>query len=195
MGLLTLYPVSHTLCSKMVFSASFSRKSLEWDLHGPTASSLTCKWATQIHLFWGRCLSQGCYPQHDEVEISSLTYVCELQTGGNLLSPSCQHVRGAELLAQGVSSLTHPFSSLSALFWKWSNTLALYNLSTLYHFSTSHPRLWAQKQGISVSPSPPLFQDLPHPFPLIQPIARIAVWSELCAPCQKFLPKMKKKTQ
>lgn len=119
--------------------------------------------------------------------------MCELQTGGNLLSLSCQHVRGAELLAQGVSSLTQPFSSLSALFWKWPNTLALYNLSTLYHFSTSHPRLWAQKQGISVSPSPPLFQDLPHPFPLIQPTARIAVWSELCAPCQKFLPKMKKK--
>lgn len=113
--------------------------------------------------------------------------------GGNLPSPSCQHVKGAELLAQGVRSLTHPFSSLSALCWKWSSTLALYNLSTLYHFSTSHARLWAQKQGISASPSPSLFQDLPHPFPLIQPIARIAIWSQLCAPCQKSLPKMEKK--
>lgn len=118
--------------------------------------------------------------------------MCELQTEGNLLSPSCQDVRGAELLAQGASSLTHPFSSPSALFWKWSNTLDLYNLSTLYHFSTPHPRLWAQKQDIAVCLSFSLFQDLPHPFPLIQPIARTTIWSQVCAPRQKFLPKMTK---
>lgn len=86
-----------------------------------------------------------------------------------------------------------PSSSLSALFWKLSNPLSLQNLPTLHHFFNSHSRLWALKQGISVSPSSPLAQDLPHPSSLTQPVARTAVWSQLCAPCQKLLPKMKKK--
>lgn len=89
--------------------------------------------------------------------------------------------------------LTHPFSSPSALFWEWSSPLPLHNLSSAYCFSTSHPRLWAQKLGISVSPSPPLVQDLPHPFSLMQPIAGTAIWSQLCAPCQKLLPEMRRK--
>lgn len=109
--------------------------------------------------------------------------VCELQIEDYLLSPSYQDVRGAEFLAQGANSLTLPFS----------NILDLYNLPTLHHFSASPPRLWAQKQAIAVSLSFSLFQDLPHPFSLIQPIERITIWSQLCAPRQEFLPKMTKK--
>lgn len=202
MELLTFCLVAHTLCSNVMFSASFSKR----------GSGVGSAWphpcwrhSLRIHLQMSytdplapgkesvpRLLSTAWW---SEVKISYLiSHMCELQMRVNLLNPSCWHTRGAELPAQGVNSLTHPFSFLSALFWKCSNTSALYNLSSLSLFHLT-PQIPSSEQGISVSPRPSLFQDLPHPFVLTQPIARVAIWSQLCAPCQSFLPKMKKITQ
>lgn len=66
-------PVSHTLCSTVMFSASFSRR-------GPLMEPawLHCHWRYSLisHLqmsystpeLWEKCLSQGCFPQHDELK-------------------------------------------------------------------------------------------------------------------------------